>query len=205
MDKVAECVHLLDSLFAALKAKDYPGVKQIATEISDVEHKADLIKSDIRNNLPSKLFLSIDKNTFLEILELQDAIADKVEDVAVLLTIRPLELLPSFKEPFERFLAKNIQCFEESHKIIKELHDLLESSFGGVEAEEVKEMCDEVSFLEHESDCIQAELLSCLYAAEQQISYGTFGLWDKIFATTGAISDISENLSDSIRMTLDVK
>ncbi len=205
MEKVHECVHLLDVLFLALKEKDYNRLQETAKVISQVEHQADLIKSDIRNNLPSNLFLSIDRNTFLEILELQDSIADKVEDIAVLLTIRPLELHGSFKEPYERFLSKNIQCFDESRKIIQELHELLESSFGGTEAEKVKDMCDEVAFLEHEADCIQRELLSCLYRSEESISYGVFGLWDKIFGATGAISNISEKLADCIRMTLDVK
>lgn len=180
-------------------------LKETATLISQVEHQADVIKSDIRNNLPSNLFLSIDRNTFLEILQLQDSIADKVEDIAVLLTIKPLTLEAPLQEPFQRFLAKNIQCFEESRKIIQELHELLESSFGGVEAEKVKDMCDEVAFLEHEADCIQRELLTVLYNAETTLSYATFALWNKIFEATGAISNLSEKLADSIRMTLDVK
>ncbi|MCE5295445.1 MAG: TIGR00153 family protein [Chlamydiales bacterium] len=205
MEKVAECVHMLEALFTAVIDTDNKRVHDIAKKISDVEHQADVMKSSIRNNLPSNLFLSIDRSTFLEILQLQDSIADKVEDIAVLLTIRPIELHAAIKELFERFLAKNIQCFEESRKIIQELHELLESSFGGSEAENVKDMCDEVAFLEHEADCIQRELLKSLYQSEDTISYGTFGLWNKIFEATGAISNISEKLADSIRMTLDIK
>ena len=205
MEKVHECVNLLDALFGALKDKDYKRLQEIATNISEVEHQADVMKSNIRNNLPSNLFLAINRNTFLDILHLQDSIADKVEDIAVLLTIKPLVLLDTFKEPFERFLAKNIQCFEKTHKIIQELHELLESSFGGVEAERVKELCDEVAFFEHEADCIQRELLAALYQNESSISYGAFGLWNKIFEATGAISNISEKLADCIRMTLEVK
>lgn len=205
MEKVAECVNLLDLLFAALKAKDFAQVEKLAFVISELEHGADIMKKDIRNHLPSSLFLSIDRSTFLEILRLQDNIADKIEDIAVLLTIRPLDLLAAIEEPFERFRHKNIQCFEESRKIIQELHELLESSFGGIEAEKVKTMCDEVSFLEHEADCIQRDLLRALYLAEQEISYGVFGLWQKVFEATGAISNLSEKLADCVRMTLDVK
>ncbi len=205
MEKVAECVQLLNDLFLALKQKDFSRLQEIAKQISDIEHQADIMKSNIRNNLPSNLFLSIDRSTFLEILKMQDKIADRAEDISVLLTIRPLELHDAIKEPFERFLTKNIECFQESRKIIQELNELLESSFGGVEAEDVKAMCDKVAYLEHEADNIQHELLGCLYRSEETISYGVFGLWDKIFEATGAISNISEKLADSIRMTLDVK
>ncbi len=197
MEKVDACVQLLKPLFK--------NPQKVAKEISEIEHQADRIKSDIRNNLPSNLFLAIDRNTFLQILELQDAVADKVEDVAVLLSFKKISLEEPLKAPFERFLAKNIECFEESHKIIKELHELVESSFGGSEAERVKAMCDEVAFLEHEADCIQRELLTLLYSQEETISYGTFTLWSKIFEATGQISNISEQLADQIRMTLDVK
>lgn len=197
MEKVAECVHLLDKLFQ--------DPAKTALEISSVEHQADVMKSEIRNNMPSNLFLSINRNTFLEILELQDSIADSVEDIAVLLTIRPLELHESLKAPFEKFLAKNIECFEASRTIIQELHELLESSFGGSEAEKVQHMCDKVAFLEHEADVIQRELLRCLYQSEDKISYAVFYLWDKIFQAVGTISNTSEKLADCIRTTLDVK
>lgn len=205
MEKVAECVSLLDQLFLALKENDFTLLAETAKQISTVEHQADVMKSEIRNNMPSNLFLSINRNTFLEILELQDRIADKVEDVAVLLTIRPLELHAALRGPFERFLAKNVQCFEESRTIIQELHELLESSFGGSEAEKVQAMCDRVAFLEHEADVIQRELLSALYQSEEKISYAVFYLWDKIFQAVGTISNTSEKLADCIRTTLDVK
>jgi len=205
MEKVADCVHQIEPLFVAIKEKQHENVDKLAAAISELEHGADLMKSDIRNHLPSSLFLSIDRSTFLEMLSLQDSIADKIEDIAVLLTITPLQLLPSIEKPFSNFLAKNIQCFEEARRIIQELHELLESSFGGIEAEKVKSMCDEVAFLEHEADVIQRELLKALFRAEKELTYATFGLWQKIFEAIGAISNYSEKLANCVRMTLDVK
>lgn len=205
MEKVADCVFLLEALFRALKEKDFTALTPRALQISEFEHGADLMKSDIRNHLPSSLFLTIDRGTFLEILQFQDSIADKTEDISVLLTITHIEFLPSFQEQFFNFLDKNIQCFLEARKIIQELHELLESSFGGIEAEKVKTMCDNVAFLEHEADCIQHELLRSLFQSEKELSFGVFGLWQKIFEATGSISNLSEKLADSVRMTLDIK
>jgi hypothetical protein len=205
MEKVAECVQQIEPILVAIKEKQYETVEKLAEAISELEHGADLMKSDIRKHLPSSLFLSIDRSTFLEMLSLQDSIADKTEDIAVLLTITPLELLPSIEEPFGRFLAKNMQCFEEARRIIQELHELVESSFGGIEAEKVKSMCDEVAFLEHEADVIQRDLLRALFREEKVLSYAVFGLWQKIFEAIGAISNYSEKLANCVRMTLDVK
>lgn len=205
MDSVSRCVHQLYPLYEALENKDYVQLQQLADEISELEHNADLIKNDIRNHLPKSLYLPIDRNNLLEILALQDNIADKVEDVAVLSTLKPLEILPLFKEEFKTFLRQNIETFDDVHLIIKEWPDLLESSFGGKEAEKVLTMVKHVAYKEHEVDLTQRKLLRSLFKAEDQLTFATFHQWQKLFESVAAISNLSENLAYRVRMTLEIK
>lgn len=205
MDKVSSCVHLLPELFDALEKQDYKLVQEIADKISEYEHQADLSKNDIRNHLPKGLYLAIDRSHLLDILSLQDSIADAAEDVAVLCTIKQLVLVDKLKFDFYDFLHKNVEAFDSAHLIIKEMHELVESSFGGVEAEKVKRMVDNVAFKEHEVDIKQRKLLKNLFASEDQMSYGTFDLWQRIFVSLAAISNLSENLAYRVRMTLEQK
>lgn len=205
MESVARCVHKLPALFEALDNVNYDTLNKIADEICEQEHLADLTKNDIRNHLPKSLFLPIDRGNLLEILTLQDSIADTAEDLAVLSTLKPLKFIPVFREEFFQFLATNIETFNGAHLIIKELHDLLESSFGGLEAERVRSMVENVSYKEHEVDLLQRRLLKKFFQAENEMSYSTFHQWQKIFEATGAISNLSENLADRVRMTLELK
>lgn len=205
MESVSKCVHHLLALFDALEEKNYLLVEQIAEQISRFENDADLIKNDIRNHLPKSLFLPIDRGNLLEILSIQDRIADKAEDVAVLITLKNLELLPIFKNEFKLFLHKNIETFDEAKLIINELHELVESSFGGIEAEKVRSMVDEVAFREHETDLIQRQLLKSFFNAEDELTYITFNLWQRVFESIASISNLSENLAYRIRMTLELK
>lgn len=205
MDSVSLCVHKLNEIVEALENKDHEKVGKLAEEISALEHKADLIKNDIRNHLPKSLFLPIDRGSLLDILSIQDRIADKAEDVAVAITLRPLEVLPAFKESFKLFLKKNIETFDKARLIIKEMHELIESSFGGIEAENVRRLVEEVAFGEHEVDLIQRDLLKSLFKAEEQMSYITFHQWDRICENIAAISNLSENLANRVRMTLELK
>lgn len=205
MESVAKCIHKLFDLYAALEKRDEEEIEKISLEISELEHNCDLIKINIRNHLPKSLFLPIDRGNLLEILALQDNIADKAEDVAVLFSLKPLELLPAFKEEFKLFLYKNIETFDEARLIIKELHDLLESSFGGIEAEKVRAMVDIVAYKEHEVDLVQRKLLKALFKAEDQLTFTTFHQWQKIFENIASISNLSENLAYRIRMTLELK
>ncbi len=205
MESVSKCVHGLPSLFEALEKKDYPRLEKLSEDISNLEHEADLIKNDIRNHLPKSLFLPIDRANLLEILSIQDRIADKAEDVAVLVTLKPLEVLPIFKQEFKLFLHKNIETFDEAKLIVKELHELVESSFGGMEAAKVRSMVDEVAYREHEVDIIQRQLLKSLFKAEDQLNYITFHQWQRLFESIASISNLSENLAYRIRMTLELK
>lgn len=205
MAKVAACIHEIIPLFEALSNKDDSLVETIAHQISKLEHDADLTKNDIRNNLPTGLFLPIARASLLEILALQDNIADRAEDMAVLLTLRHLEILPSFAEELQAFLKKNLETFESVFNIIKEMGDLLESSFGGIEAEKVKKMVDEVAFKEHEADLLQASLLKKMFRECEHMSTPLFFLWMKVIQELAAISDESEKLANRVRMTLEVK
>jgi len=205
MECVAKCVHYLFELFDALEHKNDELIEKICEKISSTEHEADLIKNDIRGHLPKSLFLPIDRSNLLEILSLQDSIADNVEDIAVIVSLKPLELLPAFKNEFKMFLQKNIDTFDEALLIVKELHDLVESSFGGMEAAKVRGMVDEVAFREHEADIIQRQLLKCVFKAEDQLNYITFHQWQKVFESLSAISNLSENLAYRIRRTLEIK
>jgi predicted phosphate transport protein (TIGR00153 family) len=206
MEKVMGCVHMLQPLFDAVKHKDYATVEQLAEKISTIEHEADITKNDIRNHLPKTIFLPIDRGHLLDMLSLQDSIADAAEDVAVLVTLKPLELPDAFKEDFHSFLQKNIEAFDAAYAIIKEIHELLETSFGGIEAQKVRAMVDEVAFKEHEVDLVQRKLLKKLFQSDENtMSYSTFDLWQRIFERLASISNLSENLANRVRMTLEIK
>ena len=205
MEKVSSCVHLLVDLFTALQHGDQTEIEKIAAEIADLEHAADIVKNDIRNHLPKSLFLAMDRSSLLDILSIQDSIADKAEDIAVLATLKPLTLLDTLQEDFYAFLNKNIETYNQANAVIHELHELLESSFGGIEAEKVRNMIDSIAHKEHEVDLIQRRLLKNFFNSDEHYTLSTFHIWQRIFEAIGSISNLSERLAYRLRMTLEIK
>lgn len=205
MDKVSQCASKLEDIFKALFAGDTARVHALAAEISESEHEADQTKNYIRNHLTKGLFFLMDRSDLLTILAIQDSIADKAEEIGVLLTMRPLSLPPAFQESFFPFLEKNLLAFNEACKIMQELDELLETSFGGNEAEKVKQMTERVARLEHEADLLQNELHKKLYTEGESLPHPIFHLWLKIFEEVGSLADLSDKLADRIRMLLEVK
>ena len=104
MKKVVLCVDKVREIFKLLQENNLEFLEKLSQELSSVEHEADLMKNDIRNHLSKRTLLLVDRSDFLEILSLQDSIADKAEDIAVFLTFYPLEMFDSFASNFKNFV-----------------------------------------------------------------------------------------------------
>ncbi len=205
MERVVKCVHRMQDLYDAHFQGDFEQVNKLAEEISELEHLADIAKNEIRNNLPRGLFLPVNRGDLLEILSLQDSIADKAEDVAILMTLKPLPQIEPLKEDMKKFMLKNIQAVEKTHDIIREMDELLESAFGGTEAEKVIRMVEEVAFMEHEADIMQHKILKELFSMEDTLSYSSFYLWINILQTMASLANLAEKLANRVRMLLEVR
>lgn len=205
MEKVIACVKMISQLFEAIYQENYEIIDGIAKEISRLEHHADLIKNDIRNHLPRSYYLPIDRSHLLEILSIQDDLADTAEDIAILTTLKNLKVPEGMERDIKSVLEKNLEAFDGTCRIIHELHELLESSFGGREAEKVRALVDEVALKEHQADILHRALFKKLIEKENEISYTTYDLWCKIFQKVANLSNLSEKLANRVRMTLDVK
>ena len=205
MKKVAGCVAKLPSLFELLEKGDLEKLEKVVSELSKIEHEADMSKNDIRNHLPKSLFLPIDRAHFLEILAIQDKIADQAEDVGILLTLSPIESFPNAFVDLKTLSKKNAEVFDQARQIIAEIDELLEASFGGIEAEKVKAMVEKTAFLEHEADKFQKVFLKRVFSHGASLSTPSFYLWVRLIQEVGTISHLSEKLANRIRMILELK
>jgi len=205
LDKVADCVEATVVLLEEISAGTIDDVGKSARVISKLEHKADLVKNEIRNNLPRGLFMAIDRSQLLEILSLQDSIADRAEDTAVLMSIRPVNMLDDFKTPFKAYVDENVDTFHKARDVVRELDSLIESGFGGAEATRVDEMIDGVAESEHACDILQRNLMRSVLDHENDLSVGDFFVWQRLLVEIAGISNQSEKLANRVRMLLSLK
>ncbi|MBS0620656.1 MAG: TIGR00153 family protein [Verrucomicrobia bacterium] len=205
MKKVALCIEKLCEIFEKLPKKEMEKIEKLVGELSRLEQEADLTKNDIRNHLPNSIFLPIDRAQFLEILSVQDTIADKAEYVGIFLTLQPLENFRDFQTDLLAFFKKNVEVFIDAKKIIEEIDELLESSFGGIEAEKVKGMVEQAAAKETEADKMQCSLMKQLYAQGSNLNAPSFYHWMRLIEEVGEISHLSERLANRIRMILELK
>ena len=201
MEKVRACVDQIQPIFEALEAGDYHTVEEISELIAKLEHDADTIKDDIRNHLPQSIFLPVDKRDFMHLLSAQDDIADGVEDLAVLLHIRNLEMPEEIKDSLKDLVAHVVRTAHMGCDLICELDALLEASFGGAEAEKVEKGAQELGTAEWEADKKQFQLARKLFALDH-LKAAELMLWNEVIKKLGAVADRSERIGKTLRIFL---
>ena len=79
---VQSSVDALLPFFEAVQKQDWSQAETLQQQIANFERDADELKKDLRLHLPKGLFLPVPRTDVLEILTMQDKIANMAKDIA---------------------------------------------------------------------------------------------------------------------------
>lgn len=199
---VNECVQKLDPLMDAVMSGNYEETEKVAEEISGLEHQADQVKNELRDHLPRSIFLPVAREDLVDILSVQDSIADAAEDVGVIATLRRMEVQPQLNELLHPLINKTIEAVTAYAQVIGDLDKLVEASFIGPEAQQVMARIKHVGELEHEADQLQEALSRRLFVIEANLTAGALYLWIEIIRRVGSVANRAEKAGNRLRMFL---
>ena len=203
MDKVYETAMVLPSFFDAFLSGDKEKTTEIRKAILLMEHEADLLKNDIRDNLPKSMFLPVDRRDLLSLLHHQDAIADLAEDIVIVATLQDNLVLPEdLQAPFLVVLNQSLKTCKKARKMVGEMQNLLASSFGGDEATTVLGMIDSIGEAEYQVDKQVYVLAKEIYRREEEIGVTSLLLWQKMLQLVGRLANSAESVGDHLRLML---
>ena len=202
MDKVVESVTPLEDFFNFLFVEDFLKLEKIKDQIIEAEDAADSIKNEVRNHLPQNIFMPINRRDLLEILDMQDSIADVSQDIAVLLDQRKMKLNRELHEDVIVFVKKSQTVCYLTRDLIHEFGYLIESGFGLNETKKMFKMIDNISFLETEADRLEDALVERLYGIEKDMYPVDVMFWYKVFELVGDVADYSKKTSNRLRLTI---
>ncbi len=202
MDKVVESVIPLKDFFNFLFVEDFLKLEKIKDQIIEAEDAADSIKNEVRNHLPQNIFMPINRRDLLEILDMQDSIADVSQDIAVLLDQRKMKLNKELHEDVIDFVKKSQTVCYLTRDLIHEFGYLIDSGFGLNETKKMFKMIDNISFLETEADSLEDALVERLYGIEKDMYPVDVMFWYKVFELVGDVADYSKKTSNRLRLTI---
>lgn len=202
IDKVVLCVEELIPYFEFVIDNDWDQAADIQTKLVRLENEADEIKNKLRMSIPSSLFMPIDRRDVLEVLDLQDQIANKAKDISGLTLGRKMSLPKSIGNAYMEFLKRCIDATRQAQVAINELDELVVTGFRGDEAIRVKKMIEELHVIEGETDDIQVTLRAGLYRVENDLSPVDVMFIYKIIEWTGDLADSAQSTGNRLQLML---
>jgi predicted phosphate transport protein (TIGR00153 family) len=202
MAKVVECVKQLEPLFNAVIAHDLTAVNRIQEQIVALENEADDLKHELRLHLPRSLFLPVERRDLLEVLTMQDNIANRAKDIAGLIRGRQMSLPDDIGSDFQKFVKRSIDACLQAQKTVNELDELVETGFRGVEVTLVQEMITELDSIEKDTDAIQVDIRTKVFAIERELPPVDVMFLYRIIDWTGDVGDRAQRVGSRLQLLL---
>jgi hypothetical protein len=197
-----ECVAHVPALFEALIAGDQAEVVKFKDLIFAKEQEADDLANELRARLPKSLFMPVDRRDLLELLELQDSMADTAQDIAGLMIERDMTVPEGMEEPLRDLVQRCVDVCDLATNVIEEMDELISAGFGGREAASVFDMVNQINVIEDETDEMGVKLTQVLFAKEDDMKPVSVMFWYQMIQWIGDMADYAEKVGDRMRLLI---
>ncbi len=196
------CVRQLNGFFKAAVSGDWDKAAEFRDTIAKLEHDADDLKKEIRMRLPQSLFMPVPRQDLLELLLVQDMMANRTKDVSGIVMGRKMQIPAPIAKDFLTFVGRNVDAAKQARKSVRELDELFTSGFRGAEASLVEAMVEELDRIETETDDLQAGLRGALFKIEETLDPVTVMFLYQVIELTGEIADMAERVGRRLELLL---
>ncbi len=202
VDIAYRCVKQLNPFFKAAVSGDWDKVAKFRGAITTLEHEADDLKKEIRMNLPKSLFMPVPREDLLELLLVQDMMANRTKDVSGIVLGRKMQIPAAIAEDFLTFVNRNVDAAKQARRSVRELDELFATGFRGAEASLVEALVEELDRIETETDDLQADLRGALFEIEDTLYPVTVMFLYQVIELTGEIAEMAERVGRRLELLL---
>ena len=202
MKKVHSCIKEFGVFAKAANAEDWEKAQTAQISISDKEHKADKLKKKLRMNLPSTFMMPFSRRDLLDVLLIQDSIANITKDLAGLMMTRRMVFPKEFAEDFINLTGLCIKTSAAALVAINELDELLETAFSSRERKIVDQMIKKINELEHDTDIAQSEIREKLFALESSLAPVDVMFYYRAIEWLGETADAAQKVGSRFEVML---
>lgn len=202
MHAAHQCVTQLIPFFDAVLANDWEKVSLLQQEISSLENKADELKRELRLQLPNSLLMPVSRRDLLEVLAMQDKIANKAKDIAGLITGRKMAFPVAIADTLKKYVQRSIDASEQACKAIDEFDELVETGFSGREVKVVETIINKLDDIEGDTDRIQVQIRAEIFQLEKELPPIDVIFMYKIIDWIGELADRAQRVGSRLELML---
>ncbi|VAW80043.1 Phosphate transport regulator (distant homolog of PhoU) [hydrothermal vent metagenome] len=202
MAKVLACVSKLMPLFENIIKEDWDQVAKVQKQISGLEKEADVMKKQLRLHLPKGLFMPVSRRDLLEVLTMQDTIANRAKDIAGVILGRQMVLPKIIHDDYLKYVERCVDACEQASLAINELDELVGTGFSGQEVKLVVKMISKLDSIESDTDNLQADIRHKIFAVEKEFDPIDVMFLYKIIDWTGDVADRAQRVGSRLQLML---
>ncbi len=202
MEKVCACVAELIPFFEAVLARDVERMAEVQASIAQREKEADALKHELRLQLPKGIMLPVSRRDLLEVLSMQDKLANRAKDIAGIMLGRKMAIPESVAEQIMEFVRRSVDAAMQARKAINELDELLETGFRGRELDIVDRMLDELDRIESETDDIQVHVRAGIFELEDTLPPVQVMFLYQVIDWIGNLGDRAQRVGSRLQLML---
>ena len=202
IDIAYRCAKKLRPFFKAVIDGDEERMAECRLQIEALENEADNLKKDIRMHMPKSLFMPVPREDLLELLLVQDKIANRARDASGVVIGRNMRIPEPIAEQLKEFVNSSIDAAKQARKSVRELDELFTAGFKGAEVDLIAELIEELDRMETETDQKQTEIRSALFKIEKTLDPIDAMFLYEVIELIGDIADMAERVGRRLELLL---
>jgi predicted phosphate transport protein (TIGR00153 family) len=193
MQLAQENVQLLCEFFAALTDEDRQRASDILALLTKSLKQGRELRHGIREHLPRGLLLAMPRADLLDLVDIQQDILQRSQNIATPLAARGLALPDTLHQPIDRLCNVLADAADKALAAIRELDEILEMAFVQRERGPVHEALDKLKQQLSECEEHQHHLLTELVQQEASLAPVDAVL---LYGTIGDLADLARRCSE---------
>jgi len=164
MGLASDCAAFLPAAMRAFIKGDKTALADIRQGIGELEADADKILVELQRRLPAAMYMPVERRDLFDVLEMQEAIANRMQEIAGLMSDLPLDVPQDMHEPVLHLTDRCVAATGGAYEIVKSIEKLIDSGFKGPDVEATLQLIQEVIAIETEADAASSEITRSLFA-----------------------------------------
>ncbi len=202
MELTSACVAQLIPFFEAVIAQDHERIRKVQEAIVAIENEADVLKTELRLQLLNGMFLPGDRRDLLEVITMQENMANKTKDITGLMLGRNMSIPKALNRRLIKYVKRSVDASLQAQNVINVFYELLESGFRDRETRLVTEMFKALNNIENDTDVLQVEIRTMLFKIENDLPPVDIVFLYQIIQWVGDAADLAQRVGIHLQLML---
>jgi predicted phosphate transport protein (TIGR00153 family) len=191
----SECVAFLPDAMQAFFRNDREALHESRQGVCQLAADADSLLEELRRRLPDARSITLEWRDLFNVLEMQEAITRRMQEVTGLMPELPLDVPKDMRKPLLQLAGRCVAATEVAYEVVKLVEKAVEAGFKGAQLEAARQLVQDVVAIRREADAASSETTLALFAQCREMDPVAVVFLYQLVGWTGDLADFSEKLA----------